>query len=109
MGIQKVSEIYKAKYLGISWQAIALSSATIIGLICVYYYPNGVNEPQLVSLTLVKDSLPLISSLVVCAVLDSNHECNGRTNTRSSIQPIRRLLQKNSSQACATKRALTSF
>ena len=69
MGIQKVSEIYKAKYLGISWQTIALSSATIIGLICIYYYPNGVNEPQLVSLDLVKDSLPLISSLVLCAVL----------------------------------------
>ncbi|MDE3048006.1 MAG: sodium/proline symporter, partial [Verrucomicrobiota bacterium] len=31
MGIRKVDEIYKAKYLGISWQIIALTAATLVG------------------------------------------------------------------------------
>jgi sodium/proline symporter len=70
MGIQKVSDMYKAKYLGISWQAIALTAATLIGLICVYHYPQGLDDPQQVSLELVKATLPpLFAGLVLCAIL----------------------------------------
>jgi sodium/proline symporter len=70
MGIQKVSDMYKAKYLGISWQAIALTSATLIGLICVYHYPMGIDDPQQVSLELVKATLPpIFAGLVLCAIL----------------------------------------
>jgi len=70
MGIQKVSDMYKAKYLGISWQAIALTSATLIGLISIYHFPEGVVDAQQVSLDLVKDTLPpVFAGLVLCAIV----------------------------------------
>ena len=70
MGIQKVSDMYKAKILGISWQTIALTAATMIGLICIYYYPNWHTDPQQISLELVKATLPAIfAGLVLCAIL----------------------------------------
>jgi sodium/proline symporter len=70
MGIQRVTEMYKAKWLGISWQVIALSSATLIGLIGVYMFPYGVSEPQQVILDIVKTSFaPFFAGLVLCAIL----------------------------------------
>jgi sodium/proline symporter len=70
MGIQKVSDMYKAKYLGISWQATALSAATVIGLICIYHYPEGISDPQQICLELVKATLPpVFAGLVLCAIL----------------------------------------
>lgn len=73
MGIQKVSEMYKAKYLGISWQAIALTAATFIGLLCIHQFPlewcKGIQAQQ-VSLELVKATLsPAFVGLVLCAIL----------------------------------------
>jgi sodium/proline symporter len=70
MGIRKVEEMYKAKYLGISWQAIALASATLIGLIGVYIFPHGLANPERVILDIVKATLaPFFAGLVLCAVL----------------------------------------
>ncbi|MGB7979082.1 MAG: sodium/proline symporter [Chlamydiales bacterium] len=70
MGIRKVEEMYKAKYLGISWQAIALASATLIGLIGVYVFPQGLANPEQVILSIVKSTFPpLFAGLVLCAIL----------------------------------------
>lgn len=70
MGIEKVSEMYKAKYLGISWQTIALGAATLIGLIGIFLFPQGLQNPEEVILYIVKSELPLVfSGLVLCAIL----------------------------------------
>jgi len=70
MGIRKISEMNKAKYLGISWQTIALGSATLIGLIGIYSFPDGTHNPEHIVLELVKDSLPaFFSGLILCAIL----------------------------------------
>lgn len=70
MGIRRVTDMHKAKYLGISWQAIALISATFIGLLGVYFFPQGLDQPERVILNLVKTTLPpLFSGLVLCAIL----------------------------------------
>jgi sodium/proline symporter len=76
MGIQKVSEMYKAKILGITWQTIALTSATLIGLICIHQFPlnwcsaQDLQKSQQVSLELVKQTLPpAFSGLALCAIL----------------------------------------
>lgn len=70
MGIRKVSEINKAKYLGISWQTIALGSATLIGLIGIYAFPEGTHNPEHIVLELVKGTLPtFFSGLILCAIL----------------------------------------
>lgn len=70
MGIRRVSDMHKAKYLGISWQTIALIAATLVGLLGIYYFPNGLEDPQQVILNIVKTTLPpLFSGLVLCAIL----------------------------------------
>ena len=70
MGIRRVSDMHKAKYLGISWQSIALISATLVGLLGVYFFPEGIDQPERVILNLVKTTLPtLFSGLVLCAIL----------------------------------------
>lgn len=70
MGIRHVSEMSKAKYVGISWLIIALSSATMIGLIGIFIFPNGLNDPQQVILSIVKTTLaPFFAGLVLCAIV----------------------------------------
>lgn len=70
MGIRAISEMNKAKYLGISWQMIALASATWIGLIGIYTFPTGIENPEHVILDIVKTTLPAyFSGLVLCAIL----------------------------------------
>jgi sodium/proline symporter len=70
MGIRRVSEIKKAQYLGMSWQTIALLSATLIGLLGIYIFPQGSDNPEHVILDIVKTSLPtFFSGLVLCAIL----------------------------------------
>ncbi len=69
MGIKKVSEMSKAKYLGVSWQTIALLSATFIGLIGIFMFPESHN-PEHVVLDIVKTALlPFFAVLVLCAIL----------------------------------------
>jgi sodium/proline symporter len=70
MGIKKVSEIPKAKYVGISWQILALGGATLLGIIGIYTFPHGLENPQLVVLEIVKTSLnSLFAALILCAIL----------------------------------------
>lgn len=70
MGIRQVSDMNKAKYLGMSWQILALSAATITGLLGVYFFPEGLSDPQQVILSIVKTTLaPFFAGLVLCAIL----------------------------------------
>lgn len=70
MGIRKVEEMAKAKYVGISWQSIALGAATLVGLIGIYVFPQGIDNPEHVILSIVKTTLtPFFAGLVLCAIL----------------------------------------
>ena len=73
MGIRQVRDLKKAKYLGISWQAIALTAATLIGLIGIYTFPQGLasaTEQEKIVLYLVQETLPpFFAGLVLCAIL----------------------------------------
>lgn len=70
MGIQKVSDMAKAKWLGISWQALALAAATLLGLIGIYLFPEGLSNSEEVVLDIVKATLPgFFAGLVLCAIL----------------------------------------
>lgn len=70
MGIRKVEDMNKAKCLGISWQATALCAATIVGLIGIFVFPQGLSSPEQVILDIVKSTLtPFIAGLVLCAIL----------------------------------------
>ncbi len=70
MGIQKTSEMWKAKYLGISWLIVTLSAATFVGLIGIALFQEGLADPQQVILSIVQSTLaPLFAGLTFCAIL----------------------------------------
>lgn len=70
MGIRSAKDMYKAKYLGISWQVIVLSAAACIGIIGIPFFQQGLADPQLVFVSMVQQLFsPFWSGLVLCAVL----------------------------------------
>lgn len=72
MGIKDPKEIPKAKWVGISWQIICLSSATLIGLVGIAFFegPAVLRDNQLVFIDLVLNLFPsFISAFILCAIL----------------------------------------
>ncbi|MDJ0651437.1 MAG: sodium/proline symporter [Simkaniaceae bacterium] len=70
MGIKKVSHIKKSMFVGMSWQVIALGSATLLGLIAIPYFAQGIGNPELVFVEMVKATFsPFIMALILCGVL----------------------------------------
>ena len=69
MGIKKVTEIKKAKYVGLGWLFLSLTGATLLGLLGIYLF-TSLNNPELVVLEIVKTTLPaFFAGLVLCAIL----------------------------------------
>lgn len=73
MGIKSPSEIIKSKYLGMSWQILSLSAAGAIGLIGLAYYPEGLADPELVFVEIVKQLFsPLLVGFILCGMIAAN-------------------------------------
>lgn len=72
MGIKDPKELKKSKYLGISWQILAVFGAAFVGLIAIPFFQNGhtLHDPQLIFVQMV-DILfhPFFAGLVLCGVL----------------------------------------
>ena len=70
MGIKNVADLKKSKYVGLSWQILALFSAALVGLIAIPYFKNGIVNPELVFVEMVKDLFhPVSAGLVLCGLL----------------------------------------
>jgi sodium/proline symporter len=70
MGIDNPSDIKKAKYVGLTWQAITLSAATLIGLIGIPFFAKTLANNELVFINMVKFSFaPFLAGLILCAIL----------------------------------------
>ncbi len=70
MGIRHVSQMSLAKYIGISWQVLALGAATLIGVLGLSLFPGNLIDPQQLILHLVKMTMtPFFAALVLCAIL----------------------------------------
>lgn len=70
MGIRQAQEIPKAKYLGMGWQILSLGAATLVGLIAVFFFPQGLEDTQHVILDLVKlTCAPFVAGIVLCAIV----------------------------------------
>lgn len=70
MGISDVKEMHKSKYIGMTWQIIVLTAATIVGLIGIAYFHEGLANKELIFIEMVKDTfLPIIAGFMLCAVL----------------------------------------
>ncbi|KAF3362138.1 putative symporter YcgO [Chlamydiales bacterium STE3] len=73
MGIKTPSEIRKAKFLGMSWQIISLGAAAAIGILGIGLFPNGLQNPELVFVEIVKLLFhPLFVGFILCGVIAAN-------------------------------------
>jgi len=70
MGIQHAEEISKSRNVGMSWMVIMLSAATFVGLVGIVYFKNGLEDPQVIFIEMVKDTFyPFAVGLILCAIL----------------------------------------
>jgi len=70
MGIKNTADLKKSKWVGITWQILALMSATFVGLIAIAYFQHGITNPELVFVEMVKDLFsPFVAGLILCGVL----------------------------------------
>jgi len=70
MGIKKASNMRKSMAIGMTWQVLAVGSATLIGLVGVAYFKGTLDNPELVFVKMVHDSFPaLIMAFILCGVL----------------------------------------
>ncbi len=73
MGIRDVKELRKSKYLGMSWQFLALSSAIGVGIVGSAFFNGDMDNPELVFIELVKILCsPFIAGFVLCGILAAN-------------------------------------
>ena len=73
MGIKDASEMNKAKYLGMSWQILALTSAVLIGLVGIGFFGDQLVNPELVFVEMVKSLFhPFIVGFILCGVIAAN-------------------------------------
>ena len=70
MGIKDATEMNKSKYIGMSWMAIALMGATAVGLVGIGFFPDGMQQPQLVFIEMVKQLFtPLGAGFILCGII----------------------------------------
>ena len=70
MGIDSVKSIRKSKYVGMTWQFLALGSATAIGLFArAYFQVSPVVEKQMFVQIVTGSFVPVLAGFVFCAVL----------------------------------------
>lgn len=70
MGIRRVEEIHKSKYIGMSWMILSMGAATLVGLVGLAYFQGNLSNPEEVFVRMVKESFPLfLSSLILCSVV----------------------------------------
>ncbi len=70
MGIRNVHEISKSKMIGMSWMLLSLSAATLVGLVGIAFFTQGLKNTELVFIDMVKNSFPpFLVGFILCAVL----------------------------------------
>jgi sodium/proline symporter len=70
MGIRNVSEIYKSKWIGMSWMTISLGAATLVGLIGISFFNGALKNPEELFIKMVKLSFaPFVVGFILCAIL----------------------------------------
>lgn len=73
MGINDVKEMNKSKWIGMTWQVIALGAAAFVGLIAIGYYPNGIEKAEMIFINMVKEIFhPFLAGFILCAIVAAN-------------------------------------
>jgi sodium/proline symporter len=70
MGIRDASKIKKSKRIGMSWMVLSLCAATFVGLVAVPFFSEGIHDPEMVFVDMVKESFsPFIIGFILCAII----------------------------------------
>jgi sodium/proline symporter len=70
MSIDSVKNMKKAQYVGLSFQAIALTAAMAVGLLArLYFTTPPASSQQLFLRLIIEQCIPLIAGFVLCALL----------------------------------------
>ena len=70
MGIRNVNEISKSKWIGMSWMTISLAAATLVGIVSIAYFKEGIPDSEQVFIEMVKLQFPaFLVGFILCAVL----------------------------------------
>lgn len=73
MGIKDVRQMYKSKWLGMSWLVLTLAGASAVGILGIAFFPLGLADPQQVFITMVQELFhPLAAGFVLCAIIAAN-------------------------------------
>jgi len=73
MGIKSADELYKSKYLGVSWQILALAAAAFVGIVGIGFFPQGLENAELVFVDMVKSLFhPYVGGLILCGIIAAN-------------------------------------
>lgn len=104
MSIKDVKNMHKAKYVGITWQAIVLAAATIVGLVGTLFFVEPLANRELVFIEMVKKLFnPLFGGFILCAVLAATMSVMTAqilaTASIVSEDLVKRLYRKNISDA----------
>lgn len=71
MGSADAQDMHKAKYVGVTWQILALSAAALVGIVGLAYFPTAVpGRSEFIFIEMAKSLFsPWIAGLVLCAIL----------------------------------------
>lgn len=73
MGLRSPQDMYKSKYLGMSWQILALAAAAAVGLVGIGFFPQGLENPQLIFMQMVQTLFtPFFGGIILCAIIAAN-------------------------------------
>lgn len=73
MGIKNPDHLRKSKYIGMTWMVTALLAAAAVGIVGIGLYPTGLDNPELVFVTMVQQLFPaFFAGIVLCAVIAAN-------------------------------------
>lgn len=70
MSINDVKKMKYAKYVGISWQILALTAAALVGIVGKAFIQSPLQNQEMVFIVMVKSMfMPFIAGFILCAIL----------------------------------------
>ena len=70
MGIEKVSEMHKSKWVGMTWMILSLGAATVAGAVGIAFFQGTLDNPEHVFIDAVKQVFhPFVVGFVLCAIV----------------------------------------
>jgi sodium/proline symporter len=74
MGINDADDTHKSKYVGMTWEVIALTASATVGVIGIAYFAEGsLNKKELIFVEMVKSLFPsFIAGFILCGLVAAN-------------------------------------